>query len=272
MLTDTHCHINLMIKKKFDVNLTKHEVDSAKTIIQDAHQENVKTLVTIGTSLVESSNCIKLAQHYPSVFAVVGIHPNDARSRWHEEFEKIRLLTQEKKTNKIVGIGETGLDFYWPNYNKQRQLDLFKAHIELSLENDLALVVHMRNAQEEVLHALEPYKKEITRGIMHCFSGDQSYADDIISLGFALGIGGIITYPKNTVLRSVVKSIPSNKIVLETDAPYLPPQIIRGKPNHPKYIKTIADYIANLREEPLDILAQQTTKNAHTIFGIHEIG
>jgi TatD DNase family protein len=157
---------------------------------------------------------------------------------------------------------------HYPDYNLNRQRDAFKAQIELALEHNLALVVHSRDAYDETLKILEEYKNNSMRATMHCFSYDQAFANIVTSWGFVLGIGGPITYPKNNELRNVVLNADLKNIVLETDAPFLPPQVIRGKQNHPKEIATIAQYIAELRGETFDVIAQQTTDNALKLFNL----
>lgn len=268
MLIDTHCHINIMVKKQFDMPLTNEEISLAKNIVDEALAHNVSHIINVGTSLVESKNCIELAQRYKTVYAVVGIHPTDCTADWQNDIAELAALVKEKEYNRIVGIGETGLDRYHPGYNMQRQKDAFKAQIELSLESDLGLVVHTRQAPDETLGVLEEYAGQITKGIIHCFSEDSSFVQQVIDWGFALGIGGTLTYPKNLYLRDIVSTVSLNDIVLETDAPFLPPQIIRGKQNHPLYIATIAEYIAQLRHETIQEVAEKTTTRAKQIFNI----
>ena len=226
MLIDTHCHINTIVKNNFDIPLHKNEIQNALSIIDEAQQNDVSIIINVGTSVVESNNCIELAHNFKNLFATVGIHPNDCSAEWKKDFETIKKLTRNKQTNKIVGIGECGLDRHYPDYQLQRQIDAFKAHIELALENDLALVIHSRDAYDETLKIVEEYKNDITRAVMHCFSYDDQFALTVTSWNFVLGIGGTITYPKNEILRSIVKDIDLKKIVLETDAPFLPPQIM----------------------------------------------
>lgn len=268
MFIDTHCHINIMVKKSFDTPLAPEELSLVKPIVDQAHQHGVQTIINVGTSFIESINCIEIAKQNRSVYATIGIHPTDCTSSWKKEFSDLSQLLKQKKDLKIVGIGECGIDYYHPNFNVQRQEDAFRAQIELSLEHDIALVVHSRNAYEETLKILEDYKNQITRGIIHCFSYDLIFATTVIEWGFALGIGGAVTYPKNNILRTVTDAIPLKNIVLETDAPFLPPQEIRGKQNHPQQIATIAKFIADLRKESIELIAQTTTQNAQRIFGI----
>jgi TatD DNase family protein len=268
MFVDTHCHINMMVKKNFDTPLTPDNYRDADRIVHEATQAHVLYIVNVGTSVIESTNCIHLAQRHPHMYAAAGIHPNDCTTDWRNDLKKLATFLHDTKKNKIVAIGETGMDKHYPEYNAQRQKDAFKAQIELALEYDLALIVHTRDAHEETLKALDEFKGQIKRGVIHCYSEDQAFADQVIDQGFVLGIGGALTYPKNNHLRSIFSIIPLEKIVLETDAPFLPPQSIRGQQNHPKEIKTIAQFLADLRQQPLEKITHQTTANAFELFNI----
>ena len=228
-----------------------------QNIIQQATNNDVALIINVGTSLVESKNCIEIAKQSSHVYAAVGIHPNDTTAHWRDDFQAIKQEVKNKQINKIVAIGECGMDMHYPDYNLQRQKDVFKAQIELALENNLALLVHTRDAYDETLRSLEEFKGQITRGVIHCFSEDQTFANTVIEWNFYLGIGGTITYPKNNSLRDIVVNTPLEQIVLETDAPFLPIQCMRGKQNHPQYIKNIAEYIAHLRQESLEAIAQK---------------
>jgi TatD DNase family protein len=270
MLIDTHCHINMMVKSTFDTPLQQSDLPQAKDIVTQAHKENVTTIINVGTRKIENENCILLARMFDSVFATVGIHPNDSDT-WQEDFALLKKWTQNIQENKIVGIGECGIDMHYPDYDLVRQQDAFKAQIELALKHNLALVIHSRDAYDETLKILEEYKNNITRATMHCFSYDQAFANIVTDWGLILGIGGTITYPKNEELRNIVKTAALKNIVLETDAPFLPPQAIRGKKNHPKEIATIAHYIADLRGETFETIAEKTTENAQKLFGLENI-
>lgn len=255
-----------MIKDFDDKLLHIEDKHKAQEIVKSAQDHNVSIIINVGTSLIESKNCITLAQWFANNYAVVGIHPNDCTASWQEDFDNIRKLVEQKKELKIVGIGECGLDFHYPGYNITRQKDAFKAQIELSLEHDLALVVHTRDARDETLRVLEEYKQEIKRGIIHCFSEDLAFARTVIEWNFALGLGGTITYPKNNYLREIAQTVDLSHIVLETDAPFLPPQSMRGKKNSPSSIALIAQYLAELRSTTFDDVANRTTVNAKQIF------
>jgi len=266
MFVDTHCHINIIVKEKFDAQLTQNDLLHAQEVITNSINHNVPIIINVGTSVIESNNCIAIAQLYPTVYAVVGMHPNDLTSSWQQDIALIKNMLTKKEQHKIVGIGECGFDFHYPKYNKKQQYDAFKSQIELALEYKIALVVHSRNAYDETLSMLEEFKHDITHGVIHCFSYDLAFAQQVIEWNYLLGIGGTVTYPKNEILRTVVNTVPLEKIVLETDAPFLPPQIIRGKKNHPQYIVAIAEFIAKLKNVPLVTIANTTTTAAHTLF------
>jgi TatD DNase family protein len=268
MLVDTHAHINMMVKKTFDSLMSSQELSDAGAIVTAAQHSEVTRIINVGTSLIESKNCIALAQSYDAVSAVVGIHPNDLTADWKNDLIEIKKLVQNKNQNKIVGIGECGMDFHYPDYQIQRQKDAFKAQIEMALEHDLALVVHARSAADETLRSIEEYAGQITRAIIHCFCQQADFAEQVINWGFAIGIGGIITYPKNNYLRDIVKQVPLESIVLETDSPFLPIQQMRGKQNAPQYIKEIAEYISQLRNESLELVSKTTTQRANHIFNL----
>lgn len=268
MLSDTHCHLNIITKAKFDVALTNHDFTLMPAILNEALQKDVTKIINVGTSLIESLNCIEIAKKFPNVWATVGIHPNDLTAQWSDEIKTLKKYLDQKTTHKIIGIGECGLDFYYPDYNLQRQKDGFRAQIELALEYNLPLSIHTRVAPQETLKILDEYIKNNPTGVIHCFSEDLNFAKQVISWGFVLGIGGIITYPKNNYLREIVKTISLNDFVLETDAPFLPLQKMRGKINYPQYIYDIAQYIAELKNCSFDELAQATEQNVKKIFHI----
>lgn len=266
MLVDTHCHINMMVKTTFDIPLTKQNIEQARTIVDDALQMNVDRIINVGTSLIESINCIQLAHAYAQLFASVGIHPNDCTDTWRQDIKGIEKYLGDIENNKIVAIGEIGFDKHYPGYNLKRQMDAFKAQVELALKYNLPIIIHTREASQETLMALEEFKHDPLYGVVHCFSENLDFARDVIKRNLLIGIGGPLTYPNNTQLQDVCRNIPLEKIVLETDAPFLPPQIIRGKSNSPKYIHAVAEFLAKILEKPMQEIAKQTTQNAMALF------
>lgn len=275
MLIDTHCHLNIITRgyktKSAYTKLSTEEIKQIDTIIKSAYDNETQFIVNVGTNLIESMTCIEIAMLYKNCYAIVGIHPNDVTPNWIDDFKQIKTVTKHHIENKIIGIGECGIDLHYEDYNLSRQQDAFKAHIELALEYNLALSIHSRDAAEETFKIIDLYAKESNfRGIMHCYSYDESYAIQAIDLNLVLGIGGTITYPKNEILRSIVKSVELDKIVLETDAPFLPPQSMRGKQNSPENIKIIAEYIANLRGISYKTVATTTTNTVKKLFNISD--
>lgn len=256
-----------MVKKSFDTELSPEDYQNARKIIKEAAAQNVTKIINVATSYQESLNCINLARQFDAVYATIGIHPNDLTDQWQHELILLEKYIPHTEF-KIVGIGETGLDTHYPDYNLSLQKEAFKRQIELALKHNLALVVHTRDAADDTLRCLEEFKDSKLRGTIHCFSNDLIFAQDAINLGFMLGIGGTCTYPKNTELRSVITALDLDHIILETDAPFLPIQKMRGKQNHPAFIYDIAHYIAQLRNQSFDQIAHITTQNALTLFNI----
>jgi len=267
MLVDTHCHLNMMVKDSFGTALTSDEIAKAQAIVAEAQAEGVVAFVNAGTCPVESQNSVALAKAISSVWALVAIHPHDCKDNWQEQFAVIKKLVADKEANKIVGIGECGIDRHYPEHNLMHQTDAFRAHIELALQHDLPLIVHSRDAYEETLHALDEYKSDLSRGILHCFSYDHEFANNVMRMGFAIGLAGNLTYPRNDELRDIAQALPMDKIVLETDAPFMPPQKMRGKQNHPKYVRAVAEQLAETKGLPLETVARDTTKTACDVFG-----
>lgn len=268
MLIDTHCHINMIVKKEFDQPMTLDMVDAVHTIVDEAKSWGVARIINVGTSLVESKNCVFIAERFDMVWATIGIHPNDGTDQWQRDLTGLNNLLKTAVRHKIVGIGECGIDRHYSDGNLQRQVDLFRAQFELALEHDLAVVIHSRDAYDETLRVIEEFVVHEPRAVVHCFSYDQMFADQLVRWGLYVGLGGPITYPKNDELRSIAKTIELKSIVLETDAPFLPPQEIRGKQNSPKYIKTIAQFLAGLRDDTYEMVAHTTTDNALKLFSI----
>lgn len=258
---------------KNHVPLTQEEKSKCIEIIKDAAQHKVSTIINVGTTLVESKMSIEVAELSPNIYATVGLHPNSTKKdSWKEIVAEFRTFIKQHP-EKVVGVGECGIDKHYPNYNLEVQRDAFRAQIELALEYNLGLVVHSRDAAEETLNILDEYKNETHfRGTMHCYSYTLDYAQDILKMNFVLGLGGTITYKKNDFLREVAKETPLSRIVLETDAPFLAPQEYRGKPNKPAYIKNIAEYLAELKNESFATVATQTTENALRLFNIKAAG
>jgi len=263
MFIDTHCHLNLMVKENFDIPLSDNEINQSATLVKTIKEAGIDSMVTVGTNLIESTNCIKIAEKNESVYAVVGIHPQDCKDSWKTELEQITPLVAHSK---VVAVGECGLDYHYSPFDKNCQKDLFKAQIELAITSNVALVIHTWDAFDETLNILEPYIPDIQRVVIHCFSESATAAQQVISLGCFIGIPASITYPKNERLRNVVQTVGLNSLVLETDSPFLPPQHMRGKRNTPTSVITVAEKISQLLNVSLDTVAEKTTNNAKKLY------
>jgi TatD DNase family protein len=266
MFVDTHCHLNMMVKKKPNEQLHEGHFACIQEIVHESGQAKVSHLISIGTNVAESLNCIQIAKRFKNVFAAAGLHPSDVTEHWRDDVKKIEDLVREREKNKIVAVGEIGLDFFYKPYNQQRQEDAFKAQLELALEYDMPMSVHVREAGDELLKVMEGYVKDKPKLVVHCFSQKQDFADIIVDWGLYVGIDGHITYPKNDALRDVIRNVPLGHLLLETDAPFLPPQQMRGKQNSPAYIPLFAQTVAELKGISLEQLAEVTTANAKNLF------
>lgn len=243
------------------------EEGSVADVVAQAAHVGVSKIITVATHLSDAIASIKLAKQFDGVWVTVGIHPCDASECWYDDMVEIKKLLEKKEENKIVGLGETGLDFYHKPFFKQRQIDVFVAHLEYAIAYELPVVIHIRESAEDVLKILEGYKNRV-RGVAHCFSQSQEVADLLLDWGFYLGIGGPITYPKNDALRELFHKVPLNRILLETDAPFLPPQSLRGKRNHPKYIPLVAAAIAEIKKIDVPEVSKVTSDNVRFLFDL----
>ncbi len=270
MFIETHCHLEMIVDREGLSTPEKEIFGAEKRIVETAQKFGVKKIITIGTDLLSSKKAIAYATHLPPVFCSVGIHPCDATLEWRKDFESIKLLVKQTDHHLLVALGETGLDFYHPGFNKEHQKNLFRAHINLALEKNLPLIIHTRNSIDETLAVLQEYAPTYPRGVFHCFSEELTYAQKVVSLGFFLGIDGPITYPKNDALRTVVSTLGLKHLLLETDSPFLPPQEIRGKINYPLHVATIGRYIATLLNEKVETVASTTSANAERLFRLQK--
>jgi TatD DNase family protein len=270
MYIDTHCHLNMVVKKEFDVPLEQKHYPMIKAVLDQARDAGVETIINVGTSLVESINCVEIAKRFDNVHATVGLHPCDCTPDWRKDFDGLKKLLADKESNKIVGIGEIGLDFYHKPFDRSRQEDALKAQIELGLEHGLPFSFHVRDAGEEFLMVVEQYVKDMKQAVNHCFSQDKDFAKTIVEWGFYAGIDGPVSYTKNHAFREVVATIPLENLVIETDAPFLPPQQFRGKQNLPAYIPLFAPTLAEVKGVTVEELARVTSVNAKVLFGLDE--
>lgn len=254
---DTHCHLD-------EESFTQ---DCAETI-QRAVDVGVKTMIAIGITLDSCRRVVELAQQYPSVYAVVGLHPNYVSAAQPGDWEKIVELMRAPK---VVGLGETGLDKYWDYAPIDLQTDYFHRHIELSRELDLPFVVHCREAEAETLAVLKDQSaKGSLRGVMHSFCGSAETAADCLQMGLFLSFTGMITFKKNDELRQLSTTLPLDRLLVETDSPYLAPTPYRGKRNEPAHVRLTAACLAESRGISKEDVAAATTLNARRLFRLPE--
>lgn len=253
-LIDTHCHLYL---PEFDAD--------REAMLQRATSKGISAfyLPGIDSSVIDSMLAMEAA--WPEqCFPMMGLHPCSVKENFKEELSIIEDWLGKRS---FVAIGEIGLDFYWDKTFIQQQYEAFKQQMELALQYNLPIVIHSRNAMKECIDTVKPYAAKGLKGIFHCFGDSLDLANEIINMGFYIGIGGVITYKKSGVAE-VVKDIPLDLIVLETDAPYLAPVPFRGKRNESSYISYVAEKIAEVKEMSVDEVAAVTTANARNIFTV----
>ena len=254
-IIDSHCHLNFpQFKNKLD------------EIINRALDKGVSKMLTISTKLNDISKIEGISNSYSNVYNSVGIHPHECKNYKDLCLEDLLKYT---KNPKCIGIGESGLDFFYENSSKELQIKLFKIHIEAARKTSLPLIVHTRDADNETIEILQnEMKKGFFSGLIHCFSTSRELAEKAIDLGFYISISGIITFNKSNELRNIVKELPLNRLLVETDAPYLAPEPFRGKCNEPSYVLNTAKFLANLLDVDFNEVAQQTSKNFYSLFNI----
>jgi TatD DNase family protein len=251
MLIDAHCHL--------DDEQFAGDLDAVIARAQDA---GVTAIITAGVDVASSRRVVALAEKYEIVYAVVGIHPQHADTSNNETLATIRELASH---HKVVGIGEIGLDFYWTNNPpRETQIKNFVAHLELAAELGKPVVIHNRNADEALMEILR--QRKTSHGILHCFSGELSMAREAIDLGYLISFAGNVTFKNASQLQEIARALPLEKIVVETDAPYLSP--VRGKRNEPANVARVAEKIAEQKNIDSSVVTQNITRNSARLFGL----
>jgi len=217
--------------------------------------------------LASSRQAVEFARRYPDVIATVGVHPHDADSVSDSVLNEIAILAQDEG---VVAIGEIGLDYHYDFSPRDVQRRVFAIQISLARELELPIVVHVREAYQDVMSILKSEHAEDVGGIVHCFSGDREAAKDCLDMGFYISVGGILTFANSQELREIIRGLPMDRILLETDAPYLTPVPYRGKRNEPAYLVHVAEALANLKGITFDEVAETTTLNACKLFGLRK--
>lgn len=253
-LFDTHAHLHF-----------PEFADDLGAVLARARAAGVRRMLTIGTDVETSRAAVALAAREPDVWASVGVHPHDADEADATALAEIEELAAEPR---VVGIGETGLDFFRNLSPREAQERAFRAQLALARRVGKPVIVHCRDAHEETLAILAEERVGETGGVMHCFSGDTAIARRCLDLGLLISLAGPVTYPKARALPEVARFVPGDRLVVETDCPFLPPQPYRGKRNEPAYLAITAARVAELRGESLQTLAARTSENAAKLFGL----
>ena len=254
MLIDSHAHLEM---KEFD--------SDRPDVIERAGNAGVDAIVTVGTNLRLSRRALSIARQYKNIYATVGIHPHDVAKADEKTLDELKILAEDLR---VVAYGEIGLDYYRNISPREKQKEMFGRQLSLALELKLPVVIHDREAHEDALNMVRD--SGVRRGVFHCFSGDDVMARQCVDLGFYISVPGVVTFDKSTVLHEVVRQVPLDAILLETDCPYLAPVPFRGKRNEPSYIVYTAKKVAAIKRMKWEEVAQAAAQNARKLFGIIE--
>ncbi|HAA89745.1 MAG: Deoxyribonuclease YabD [Thermoanaerobacterales bacterium 50_218] len=255
-LIDTHAH------------LTDPEYDEDRfEVIARAQDAGLEKIICVGYEITSSRRAVALAEEYECLYAAIGVHPHDAAQVTERAWDALRILAGMEK---VVAIGEIGLDFYRNLSPPQVQEKVFRKQLELACELQLPVIIHDREAHQDVLRILKEFP-EAPGVVIHCFSGDLQMAEECLVRGYYISIAGPVTFPKAKKLEDVVKSFPLERLLLETDCPYLAPQPWRGKRNEPGYLPAIAEAVARIKGVSLEEVAATTTENARRFFGLPSV-
>lgn len=250
MFIDTHCHLSF------------EYYNSIEDVILENRKNKIDKIIISGCSKEEIESSLQYIESYEDVYATIGYHPDQVEQVGLEDIQKLESLIMEHK--KIVGIGEIGLDYHYTKENKEKQIALFKSQLDLAEKLHLPVVIHTRDATEDTINILREYK---LNGVIHCFSGSLETANIYLSLGYKLGIGGVVTF-KNSKLGEVVKKVSLSAIVLETDSPYLSPEPFRGTTNSSKNIPLIAMKISQIKGVNIEEVSKITLENTYNLFDL----
>jgi TatD DNase family protein len=254
MLIDTHAHLEM---REFN--------DDRDEVIKRAREAGVEYIVTIGTTVESSRDAVMLADKYDFIYAAVGIHPHEVKDILHPAYDILRRFASHKK---VVAYGEIGLDYHYEHSPRADQKRKFRDMLREARMLELPVIVHDRDAHEDTLQILSEEWSPELGGVLHCYSGDLAMATRAIEMGFSLSIAGPVTFPKAEALRDVVRQVPIEHLLIETDAPYLAPQLMRGRRNEPAFVRHTAEAIAKIKGLSFDDVARITTYNAMQLFGI----
>ena len=255
MIIDSHCHLNY---EPMSLSL--------KETIDRANKDGVKYLLTISTEDKSYDKILNIISKNECVYGSYGIHPHEAKN--HQSIKSVDIIKKTKLSKKIIGIGESGLDFYYNHSDKKDQIKCFEEHISSAQKTQLPLIVHTRNAEEETLKIIKDRLNEKNfKVLIHCFTGSKEFAFKLLDLGAYISASGVVTFKKSVDLANTFKEIPNNRILVETDSPYLAPEPLRGKPNEPSYIIHTVKFLSKLKNLSFNDFSNITTKNFFNLFG-----
>lgn len=255
-LVDTHCHLDMVAYG-----------DDLDAVLVRAAQAGVRQVLTIGIDLESSREAVSLAARHPGVYAAVGIHPHHVEGVGEQAYTELRALAAQPR---VVGYGEIGMDLVKEYAPASLQVEHFRLQVRLARELALPLIIHDREAHDQVLTVLREEGPFPAGGVMHCFSGDTTLAQEVLALGFYISVPGVVTFAKADMLQAAVRTTPLDRLLVETDGPFLAPVPRRGKRNEPAYVLYTAQKVAELKETELAVVARITTANAHRLFGLKE--
>ena len=253
MIFDTHAHYD---SRQFD--------EDRDSILDSMQEHGIGTIVNSGADWKSVTGVIELAERYPFMYAAVGMHPDEVGELDEEKFEFLKSQCQKEK---VVAVGEIGLDYYWDNESHEVQKEWFIRQLQLARELDLPVIIHSRDAAEDTMQIMKAYAKGL-RGVIHCFSYSKELAEEYVKLGFHIGVGGVVTFKNGKKLKEVVQAVPLERILLETDCPYLAPEPYRGKKNSSIYLPYVAQAIADLKGITCEEVVAKTERNAKELFRI----
>jgi|TARA_B110000037_G_scaffold219867_1_gene285976 TatD DNase family protein len=255
-MIDSHCHLD-------------HEplLENLNDIINRSKEIGITKLLTICTTLESFERIKSIINKDKMIYGTFGIHPHETEN---DLIDKNTIIKTIKKNDKIIGIGETGLDFFYNHSNKDRQINSFKAHIEASISLNKPIIVHSRNAERETFDILNSYKNNNLKILMHCFTGSLEFSKKLQSLDAFFSASGIITFKNSLILQDTFKNIPLEKLLIETDSPFLAPVPMRGKKNEPSFIKYTLEKLSTLKETSLEQMSELTTNNFNKLFNFRQ--
>ena len=252
MLIDTHVHLN-----------ADHYDEDLDEVIERARAAGIEKMVVVGFDRKTIERTMKLIDEHADVYGVIGWHPVDAVDCTDADLDWIEELSEHEK---IVGIGETGLDYHWDKSPKDIQKKLFRKQIALAKRVNLPIIIHNRESTEDCVEILKEENAGEIGGIMHAFSADENVADEVIDMNFYISLGGPVTFKNAQLPKDIAVHVPLEKLLVETDAPFLTPHPYRGRRNEPSYVKLVAEKIADFRDMPYEAFAEATTENAERLF------